>query len=310
MRAPGRRPAPRARQGGDVAPPRHLHQHRRARGQRLPGGLVRQRRQPGRPGGRVAGQLEVVAERLHPGGGRAQHRPVGRPARAPSRTRPAGPPRRSGRCPRRRRRSCPGRRAGRARRGRADRARARRSAGRRRRPRPRPGRGRGRARTWPPGCPARPGPPRARRRGTAGSASPGSRRRAARCRSARAAAGSPAAASRSRSLPSGTTTSAPAPSRQRRLAQLDQPRGPVLPGQRRPDRAGRAPLGQRGEQRRAGLVPPEPGRVRRRPGSASGVGVGRFSGAARRGGRASRRTSPIVPAYRSATPGPAGPPAG
>ena len=77
VRAAGRGAAAGAGQRRHVPAARHLHQHRRTRGERAAGGLVRQRRQPGRPGGRVAGQLEVVPERLHPGRGGTEGGAVG-----------------------------------------------------------------------------------------------------------------------------------------------------------------------------------------------------------------------------------------
>ncbi len=72
--APGRTPAARAGKRGLVPAPRHLHEDRRARGQRLTGGAPGQRRQPRRPRRRVPGLLEVRTRRLDPGRGGPDHR--------------------------------------------------------------------------------------------------------------------------------------------------------------------------------------------------------------------------------------------
>ena len=110
-----------------------------ARGRRrpAPGGRPRGPPTAAGPSGRgVAGQLEVVAERLDPRRRRAHDRPGRRPVRAPSPTRPAAPPRR---CVRSRRHDggavVQPRALDAARRGRAGTAPAARRGRRRRRPR-------------------------------------------------------------------------------------------------------------------------------------------------------------------------------
>ena len=275
----GQRPAPGARWGGAAAAPqRQRPGARRAPGRRR-GSARRPRRRgsraaaPGRAPGRGASASAGGAQgQAGQPGGRARPRPgparrrrrcrgsAGRSARTAGRpatigVRPAGwtscvglggP----GEPADQRRSLLRGARAAAAPRGRAGTARAARRAGRRRRPRPRPGPGRGPARTSPPGCRPRPAPRRAARPASGGtrSAGPSSAARQT-CRPWPSSAVS-AASSRARSRASGTTTRAPRPAEAAVAAARAISSAQCGPGQRRPDRARRPAVGQRGQERR------------------------------------------------------------
>ena len=299
--APGRRPAPRAGQRRDVAP-------------RAAPAPARARPRPG-PCGRSRGPSRAAA----PSGRRRRARARSRrpaactrgaalrsTARSPIElVRPAGLDQQgglggAGACPRRRRRSCPARPAGRGRPGRADTARARRvqvvavvpdhhqpevaDRGEHRRPRAQHDLG---------GAPRRGEElPVALLRGVVGA----QHREGVLGQQPRRRGGEPVEV-----LAVGDDDERAPPSGQRGPAQLDQPGGPVLARQRRPDRPAPAAPRPAPSAGPARPVAREPGRVGRAGQRRRGSGVGRFSAPPRRGGSASRRTSPSVPAYRSAT---------